>query len=509
MLDSIRKGQRWLTMIFVAVIGLVFVFFLGLGGGTLDSGPSAGAVVELDDMRLDVSDFERTRARAEERYREALGDQFDASGAQEFLDSQAIQGLVQSAILAHSAEELGLVVSKEEIQQLLKNSPNFRDENGRFAREAFEDWAEYNFGSQRNFLAVMRRDMLGQKMIRLLYSQTEVSEGEAQSAALHRLEEVEIAYVALDTQELPADERSDDAAADAYLAANQAKVREVYDTRADDFTTPEKVRARHILIQLPRDASEEATSVAQELAEAALARLQAGEDFAAVAKEVSEDPGTKDQGGELGLFGRGERVVELEEAAFALEPGQLSEVVRSDNGLHIVLLEERVAAGQLPFEEVAQQIARGLADAEAAQARAQELSEALAKAIRDGRTLEEAARDLELPIERPEAMRRRADGFVTGLGAAPEVMAAAFALTEEAPSSDRIFQIGSKRVLIQLLARMEPEPEVLAEATEIEKDRLLPIKRSRALQDWIDTDRRQLNASGRLLVNSALVTGNS
>ena len=506
MLDSIRKGQRWLTMLFVGVIGLVFVFFIGLGQ-PLDSRGTGDAIVSLGDIRMDLSDFERTRAGQEQRFREALGDQFDAEAARDFLDSQALQSLIDSAILAHSAQELGLVVSKQEIQLRLKSDPQFRDANGRFAREAFEDWAEYNFGSQRNFLQVMRNDMLRAKMIQLLYAQTDVSDGEARQAALQRLEEVQLAVVALDTERPPIGEGADDPAADEYLAAHEAAVREIYDSRADTYKSAEKVQASHILLQLD-PAAEPATAEAVRVrAEGVLARLAAGEDFEALAAEVSEDPGTSNEGGSLGLFGRGERVPQIEEAAFALQAGELSGIVTSPLGLHIIRVESRVEAGQQPFEAVAREIARELANTEIARARADAASEELASAIRGGQTLEDAARERGIPIDRPDPLRRRADGFVTGLGSAPEVLAAAFSLTEDSPTTPRVFQVDNKLVLIQLLARTAPPPELLAESIDSEKRRLLAAKRNLAIQTWIDADREALRETGDLKINTSLVTG--
>jgi peptidyl-prolyl cis-trans isomerase D len=508
LLDSIRKGQRWLTMLFVGVIGLVFVFFLGLGQ-PLDRGPAGAAIIQLDDIRMDISDFERTRSNQEARFRDALGDQFDADTAREFLDSQALESLIQTAILAHAAQELGLVVSKTEIQRRLVSLPQFRDEEGRFVREAFEDWAEYNFGTQRNFLQVMRHDMLSQKMIQLLYAQSAVSDGEARRSALQRLEEVSVAYVALDTAKPPIGKGADDVAADEYLASHPAAARELYDSRVDAYSTPEKVRARHILLKLELGADDETAAPVRERAEALLVRLRGGEDFSAVAIELSEDPGTRGEGGDLGSFARGERVPELEEAAFALEAGQLSEIVESRQGLHIVLVEERIEAGQQPFDDVAREIARELANAEIAREYADRVSAELASAVREGRSLEEAARGIGLPIERPDPLRRRADGFVTGLGAAPEVLSAAFALGMDAASSPRVFQVGTQLVLIQLLERSEPAPELLAESLNAERQRLLGAKRNRAIQDWIDADRKTLTESGRLMIDSSIVSGNS
>ena len=122
-----------------------------------------------------------------------------------------------------------------------------------------------------------------------------------------------------------------------------------FETNRDAYNTPEQVRASHILVRTEDEAL------------AALARLEAGEDFAAVAIEVSEDPGSAAAGGDLGWFGRGQMVGEFEDAAFGLEVGEMSGIVGSDYGYHIILLTDHRDANEPTYEEVADQV---LADAE-------------------------------------------------------------------------------------------------------------------------------------------------
>ncbi len=510
MLDSIRRGQRWLTLLFVSVIGVVFVFFMGVGGGFgRGSRPSGNAVVELGDVRLEVSDFQRIRAQQEARYREQLGDQFDADATRAFLDSQALRSLVEAVVLADSARELGLHVSLEELQRLVRSSPSFQNESGKFDRQAFESFASYEYGSQRVFLEIVRRDLLRQKMIGLLYSQASISQAEAREAALYQLEEVRVAYVALDTDQLPAGEELGDEEVQAYLDAHGDELQARYDERLAEFQIPEKAHARHILIQLGTDASDEAVAEAHKKAQEARGRIVAGESFDQVAREMSEDAGSKEAGGDLGFFARGENAPTLEQAAFALEPGDLSDVIRSDFGLHVVRVEAREPASTRPFQEVGLELARAAAEATAAEERARELAEQLAAAVRSGESLEQAARARELTLERTGTLHRRPDGFVPGLGGSPELLGTAFILTPEAASSPRIFDVGSRLVLIQLLERKVPSEEDLAEAILAQAEALLDEKRNRLIQDWIDTRREKLAASGRLLINPDLVISDS
>ncbi len=505
MLDQIRRGQRWLTGILVALVGGVFVFFMGLGGPLRGNAPSQGVVVELGDIRLAQSDFLRARMQQGEAYKDQLGDQFNSKAAGSFLDAQALRLLVDQAILAHDAEQLGLRVGKEEIQRVIVQSSGFRDETGRFDSKAFERYVEYEYGNQRNYLEYMRRALLGQKMLRLLYSEGEVSEGEARASALYRLEQVQIAYVALDTETLPPGSEPTAEEIQAYAADHETELRALYEERLDEFKTTAKLHLRHMLFELGPNPTPGELAEAQARADAALARLKAGEDFATVARELSEDASTRDSGGDLGLVAPDEVADELAVAAESLAPGQYSGVVRSDRGLHLVLLEERTEPGARPFAEVRDELAREGAIRQAASARADRLSDQLATAIREGRSLEDAARELELPIERTGMIRRRPDGFITGLGASKELQAVAFALTLDHPSSPEIVPVGSKLVLIQLLDRSEPAPEALEGMLAAERERLSNAKRNAFVQSWIDRRRQELTESGKLRVDSSLV----
>jgi peptidyl-prolyl cis-trans isomerase D len=291
----------------------------------------------------------------------------------------------------------------------------------------------------------------------------------------------------------------------AYLAAHEAELRADYDERIDSFARPEQVRVRQIFFELDRGADEETAAAARERVEAARSRVEGGEEFAAVAEDLSEDPGSRSKGGDLGLIVRGQSIPELEEAAFSLEVGRVSDPVQSFKGLHLVLVEERIEAQTTPFEEAGLELARSAAETAATRKAAEERSEELASAVRGGASLEDAARELELNIERTGLFARRADGFVPGLGGSEDLVTTAFALGLDAPSSPQIFEVGNRLVLIQLLERQDPEVSALEDRIASERERMLNEKRSRILRDWIENRRSELFEANRLLVNSSLV----
>jgi peptidyl-prolyl cis-trans isomerase C len=153
------------------------------------------------------------------------------------------------------------------------------------------------------------------------------------------VQEAELAQRYLDTQIAPGIEVSDE------------QVKQYYEANPEQFEAPEQVRARHILIKLDKDVDDAQREQARKRAEAARERAVAGEDFAALASELSEGPSAS-KGGDLGFFEAGRMVKPFSDAAFALEPGEVSPVVETRFGYHVIKLEERKPAETLQLEKV-------------------------------------------------------------------------------------------------------------------------------------------------------------
>src|SRR5262249_29681370 len=126
--------------------------------------------------------------------------------------------------------------------------------------------------------------------------------------------------------------------------------------KTDRFTKPEELHARHILVRVAPGASDAARAAARKKADDLLARVKGGEDFAAVAKQASDDPGSASRGGDLGPFQRGRMDPAFEQAAFALAPGTVSDVVETPFGLHIIKVESHDPGGVQDLSAVRDQI---------------------------------------------------------------------------------------------------------------------------------------------------------
>jgi peptidyl-prolyl cis-trans isomerase D len=485
MLRTMRESSKWIMWLVILGVGAVFVLYLGIGGG-FRGGGGADTVVDVDGRRYTVRDVYRVRQRQEAEYRRALGDDFDSVNAADFLDEMAASMLMRMALLAREAEQMGLRASDEEIRDYLKRVSGAVDESGHLDKATIKDFAEREYGSVRRFQEALRDELLVKKIGRLLSESVAVSEAEAREAVRHQREEVRIAFVRFDGSKPPEDLEVSDAELGAFLAGAPERVRAAYAERSAEYDRPEQVRARHVLVRVPEDADAETEAAARERIDAIVERIREGADFVDLALEVSEDPGSKDEGGDLGFFPRGRMLEPFEEAAFSLEPGVISEVIRTSHGFHLIRVEEKRAAMVVPFEEVQDQIARDLIRSDQAVGLARARAEELAAAIRDGRSLLDEARKAGLSIERTEPIRRA-------------LVTAAFALSEEQPSSAEILPVQDDQfVLIQLLERTEPDAEEIEAVAEGERERMLTERRAQLEQAWIADRRDSLADRGKL-----------
>lgn len=144
----------------------------------------------------------------------------------------------------------------------------------------------------------------------------------------------------------------------------EAEMKKFYDDNPQLFTGQDQVKAAHILVAVDENASEADKKKAREKIDRAAKRVKGGEDFAKVAKEVSDCP-SKEKGGDLGYFGHGQMVPEFETAAFALEPGQMSDVVETKFGYHVIKLEDKKTGDKVPYDQVKEDILRNLTNQKA------------------------------------------------------------------------------------------------------------------------------------------------
>ena len=501
MLNFIRQGQRWIVTTLVALVGAVFILFFGPWDFS-QTGGNASVPVEVDGIQYGVDDIQRVREGLERQYRDALGDRFDELSPQLQLQDRAVRQLVDRAILAAEAQRLGLAASEAEVERLIRSAfSDFRDEQGRLDEERARQYVIYEWGSVRRFKEEVAADVVLRKMGRLLLGSAGVSRAEARDSLAYREEQVRIAFVSLDPASPPDDLEIVPGDVEEFQRSEAQRVSDAYQADLARYQLPERMRLRHIQIKTD-DADEETARAA---AEAARARIEAGEDMASVASELSQDEGSKELGGDLGLLPVDQIASALRGAVSDLEPGGLAPVVRGEQGFHVVRLEERRSAETRTLEEVGLEIAGELYRGEQGERWVQAKTDELAAEIAAGKSLEEAARTLALNIERTGLFRRRPDGFIQDLGDSVEAQTAAFSLSLEAPTWPEPIQVGDRTVFLQVLERRDPDPTGFEARVATEHERLEQAAQQRSEQAWLAARRTELQAAGRIRVDPSVL----
>ena len=395
MLDLIRaNAQSWGVKIAFGIIIRVFVFW-GVGG--LTGGPST-VILTVNGEPITIQEFQRKYEQLEQQVRAQYPD-LDAAGLKAMqLKQQLIQNLILENLITQEAERVGIVVTPVELRKLIESFPAFHNEEGTFDPDAYvrTDVTAGAFVPEAEVRDLFRYEGERRILEYVFYpledytSKVTVDDAqikdyyEANQASFTVPPQADVEYLLIGAEALAAAQNISDAA-----------VSEYYEKNAAQFATPEMVRARHILILSDAKASAEDQAKAKAKIEEIAQRIKAGEDFGTVAKEVSEDPGSAPQGGELGWFAHGQMVPEFDKASFALNPGELSEPVKTQFGWHLIQLEEKKAAGQKPLDEVKDQIRTRLAQDEAS-GKVQEALEQVQLAVIGGKSLKEAGEPLKL-----------------------------------------------------------------------------------------------------------------
>jgi peptidyl-prolyl cis-trans isomerase D len=362
MFDHVRNNKKFIQIV-LAIIVVPFALF----GVDAYLNPSArDDVATVGDVGISLGEFQQALREQQDRLRPQLG------GNTELLESAelrrgVLQELINQRLLMLHAGKSNLTVSDAMLVDFIVSVPALQ-ENGKFSRERYEALVAAQGMSVDMFEARVRQDMAMQQAMmpvgnaavggrlpaeRWLGAQLEertigeavlraeqfVADSKPDAAAIERYyqenrarfevpEQVRVEYLVLSQKDLLENAKVGDAEVEAWYKANEAR-----------YKRPEERQASHILIRADKGAPEAEAKAAQEKAEGLLAQLKAAPaDFAKLAKEHSQDPGSAAKGGDLGFFGRGMMVKPFEEAVFGLKEGELSGVVRSDFGFHIIKL---------------------------------------------------------------------------------------------------------------------------------------------------------------------------
>jgi peptidyl-prolyl cis-trans isomerase D len=396
-----RKAlQISLLLVIAAFVASLFVF----GTKGFGDGERSDAVATVNGEAIPLDRYQQAYQSYLNMYSQASRSPMTPEMADRLgLPRQVTEALIEEALVVQKARAEGLEASDEEVNVQVHGIRAFH-EDGRFTRRRFEDVLKRAGLREATFVEGLRRELTVRKVQELVRRGVKVSDEEVADAFTQRREEVRAAFALIDVAPLMAAATTTDEELATYLQAHgddfrqpdrrkaqyvtvppkdfvrpvsEADVEKYYTEHAAEFETPPEVKAAHVLVRVPDTGGSEAEDGARKKVADVIRRARAGEDFTKLATEVSEDPGSKVRGGDLGWVKKGDLVPQFEDAMFKLGKGELSpEPVRTPFGFHAIKVFDARAGGRKPLRDVSAQIRDRLAaDAadRAAKAKADEL----------------------------------------------------------------------------------------------------------------------------------------
>jgi peptidyl-prolyl cis-trans isomerase D len=445
MFDSIRNHQKVLQFVLLLLIVPAFVF-VGVSGYDRFLGSAEDVVAEVGSLKVTKQEFERARGQQMQQMRQVLGDQFDPS----MLDSPAVRkevldGLIsQRALLADAVDKKVMVSDGRLVQALEQAVPGLKKEDGSFNKELYKSMLMQQGLTEAGFEAQARKDLSIQtspealirsafvpktvvdRLVSLQEQQREISElvlkpsdflaqvkttpeslkkyYEANIKQYETPESAKVEYVVLSSETLSSG-----------VTVNAEEVKTFYDQNKSKFSVAEQRQASHVLVSSTKD-----KKAAQEKAEGLLKQIKAGGDFAAIAKANSDDPGSGAKGGDLGFFSRDMMVKPFSDAAFALKEGEISSVVESEFGFHIIKLTGVKGGGEKKFDEVKAEIEADFKKQKGAKLFSETSDQFNTLVYEQSDSLKPAADKLKLTVQTAEGVTR--GGVPATAGAKPSVL---------------------------------------------------------------------------------------
>ena len=382
MLNVFRKhATSWLIKVALFLIVIVFIFW----GGYSYTSRDASRLARVNDKFITTSEFDQSYNNLVEMYKRQFGDALSDDMLRQLnLKQQAMNMLIQRYLVSEAAKDLGLTASAQEVQQQILEYPVFQ-KDGAFDRQRYVLVLQQNHMSPEMFEQQLREDLSIKNVESFIKRQSVVTDEEIAAEYRFSRSPIQISYAELDPKSFMDQVKATDKGLkeyyekhkDAYKEPEKRKfsmvlfktdsflndvqvsndeIKEYYNENKDKYHKEAEVKASHILFRLGEDAPE--AEVAKVKAEAQKVLDEAkkkGADFAELAKKYSQGP-TAPKGGDLGYFTRAQMVPSFAEAAFALKPGEISGLVRTPYGFHIIKVEDARPARTIPLEEARSQI---------------------------------------------------------------------------------------------------------------------------------------------------------
>ena len=458
MLDRMRRHKGWLKWS-LAIVILAFIILYIPSFLKQDAAGNNDVVASVEGREITVGRFRQAYQRQMQAYRAQFGGNVDERMLKQLgIDQRIVQQMIEEETALAEASRLGIAATDQEVRTRVSTMPGLM-ENGQFiGEERYRQLLQMQNPplTAHDFEEQIRRGITLEKLQAALTNWITVGDKELEDEYKRRNEKVKLAVVSFPADKFREGLEATDAELSAYYDAhkNDLKIPEkrkvkyaLVDTQAirnrtqvsaedikrsyednqQQYSTPEQVRASHILLKT--EGKDDAAVKKQ--AEDLLAKVKAGADFAKLATEYSEDEGSKTKGGDLDFFPKGQMVPEFDKAAFSMKVGEISPLVKTQYGYHIIKLTDKKAPTTKSLDEVRAQIEDQI-KWDRAQTEAQRIADDVAKSLKKPADLDTVAKGRGLTVGESNLFSKEEP--IAGLGVAPAVAERAFELKDGAVS---------------------------------------------------------------------------
>ena len=484
MLKIMRKNaSSWLIKILFIIIVVVFIFW-GVGTQRENKGDRVAVV---NGEAISVESYQTAYDNAVDNLKRQYGEQLNRDVIKMFqVPQQVMNSLINRELMLQEAERLEIRVGDEELADAIQNMAAFQ-EAGVFSQRRYNFLLSRNRLTPEAFEASRRQDMIIEKIDTFISSGIKVTDGEILDLYEWQNASMDIDYVMFAPDDIkdidPTGEELQsfyETNKENYETEPEVKVRylafrpdrfvddaiitdedvqEYYDMHLSEFEKEKTVEARHILLKVDADAAPEIVEEKRKRAEEIVKAARDGKDFAELAKEFSEGP-TKDAGGLLGEFKKGDMVAPFSDAAFSMAAGEISEPVRTQFGWHVIKVETVNEAATSPLEEVSADIREKLTQEASKSLAYDKAEEAYDRALND-EDFEKTAADLNMELQSTDFFTEK--GPETGFSDPALFAAAAFELSGSDISD--ILNIGDNYFILQ---KTDTIPASIPELSDVE-----------------------------------------
>lgn len=432
MLQFIReRAQGMVAMIIILFLILTFALW---GIDEYMRAARAVVVAEVDGENIELGAYQQSFQRLRQRAQAQLGDQFDpALWTQDETKHRALDMLVEERLLLHTVDDARLRISAPQIAAFIRASDTFQVD-GKFSLDRYRQAVNMLGFSEAGFEQQARQDLAVQQLRAGIALSAFATQDEALHLAQLFAQKRDVGYALVEPPQAESIDVSDADAEDYYkknqdlfrvpeklsleyleltidelkkeISADDKVLTAYYETHKDAYSTQEQRAANHILVQVRKDASEAEDAAAREKIAGLRKEIEAGAPFEEVAKQSSDDVGSRAEGGDTGLFPRGVMAPEFEQAAFSLAVGELSQPVKTEFGYHLIRVREIKPGGVEPFDAVRAQVEDAYRR-EQAENLYFERAEAFSDAVTEHPdSLESAADTLHMKVQTTEVLTR-------------------------------------------------------------------------------------------------------